>query len=71
MNLTLAGALKSKTMWFNLAVTALGAVDWITGHQGLITMVLPVAAPYLAIVGPIGMLLRLVTTTSLPEKAAP
>ena len=66
----LQGAFASKTVWFNLAITLLGALDWVSGHQGLITMVLPVAAPYLAIVGPIGIVLRAVTSLPLAEKAA-
>ena len=65
---TVVGVLKSKTMWFNAAITVLGLVDWISGHSGLIAMVLPVAVPYLAIVGPIGMVLRAITSTSLTEK---
>lgn len=65
------GALKSKTMWFNGLLTILGVVDWISGHQGMITMVLPMAAPYLAIVGPIGIILRAITSQPLAEKAAP
>ena len=71
MNDAVAGAVKSKTMWFNALLTVLGLVDWISGHTGLIAMVLPVAVPYLAIVGPIGMILRAITGTSLSEKSTP
>lgn len=71
MNDALVGAIKSKTMWFNAAITVLGLVDWISGHSGLIAAVLPVAVPYLAIVGPIGMILRMVTNQPLAEKAQP
>lgn len=67
----LTGTLKSKTMWFNAAMTVLGLVDWISGHSGLIAVILPVAAPYLAIVGPIGMILRAITSQPLAEKAQP
>ena len=65
----LKGSLFSKTMWFGFAVTALGVGNWIADHAGLITVIAPAAAPYLAVVGPVVMILRAVTGTPLEEKA--
>ena len=66
---SIKGALLSKTVWFNGLLTILGGLDWITNHQSLIATLFPQVGPVLAIVGPIGIILRFMTSKPLAEKA--
>lgn len=68
---SIKGALFSKTMWFNGALIALGGIDWIQSHSGIIAAVLPQTTPFIALIGAIGVVLRFVTTAPLAEKVAP
>ena len=66
----LKGALQSKTVWFNSIAGFLGMLDWIQGHAGIISALLPQAAPLVAIVGGVNIILRTITTKSLTEKGS-
>lgn len=57
----LLGALQSKTMWFNLAVTALGLTGWVSDHSAVILALAPQLGPLLTIIGGVGMVLRVLT----------
>lgn len=70
MNDAIKGALLSKTMWLNWAVTAAGALDWASSHSILIGTLIPGSGPLLVILGAIGTILRAITTSSLAEKGA-
>jgi hypothetical protein len=67
---TVKGALQSKTLWFNGAVTALGVIGWAQDHSAIITALAPQLGPLLTILGGVGMVLR-VLTESTPAWKAP
>lgn len=64
----LIGSLKSKTVWFGYLLTAIGVGDWITSHGPLIAAMVPGATPLLALVGPVVILLRVLTKQPLATK---
>lgn len=64
----LKGSLFSKTVWFGGLVTAIGVGDWITNHGPLIAALVPGATPLLALVGPVVIILRVLTKQPLAAK---
>ena len=66
---TIKGMLQSKTMWLNGAVTVLGIIGWAQDHSAVITMLAPQLGPVLAILGAVGMVLRVLTETTPAWKA--
>jgi hypothetical protein len=65
---TLAGALRSKTIWFNVALLALGLADWIASSAPLISSIAPNSGPVLSVIAVVGGILRMVTTQGLGDK---
>ena len=57
----LKGMLQSKTMWLNGGVTLLGVIGWAQDHSALLTAIAPQLGPFLAILGGVGMVLRVLT----------
>jgi hypothetical protein len=65
---TLKGSLRSKTMWFNAAVTAAGIASVVADHAGFVSLLIPGVGPYLAVIGAIGIGLRYLTTQPVWDK---
>ena len=65
---SLAGALKSKTMWINGVLTAGAVADVLVNNSGVISTVFPAAGPAIALLGVANMVLRAVTTKPLADK---
>lgn len=70
MNDTLAGALRSKTMWANGLAIALTGVDFVLSNQGIITSLIPGAGPLIVVISALNMILRLFTSQSLASKTS-
>ena len=66
----LQGMIQSKTMWVGGGVTVLGILGWVQDHSALILALQPQLGPILAILGPIMIVLR-VLTESTPAWKAP
>lgn len=58
---TLKGAVQSKTMWLGGGVTVLGVLGWVQEHSALILALQPQLGPILAVLGPVMMILRVLT----------
>lgn len=68
MNPTLAGALRSKTIWLNLVLAAVSVLELSSAH--LTTLWGPKVAAGILLVGSVtNAVLRVVTTSSLADKA--
>lgn len=66
MNPTLAGALKSKTVWVSVLTVAVGVIQTVS------PIVPPQYTPIaLAVSGVLGIVLRTLTTQPLAEKTTP
>jgi hypothetical protein len=65
---TLKGALRSKTMWWNVFLAVLASLELVGAH--LTTLLGPqMAAVILLVGGVVNMVLRRITTMPLSEKA--
>lgn len=64
----LLGSLKSRTVWFNAAVTAAGICTWVADHGILVKVLIPNAGPILAGIGIAGLALRYATDSSVRDK---